>query len=131
MHVTSGAVHMDGAEQTRWLLECKRQYKYCLKSCSLLHFSCTEQHPVCTHANCPLDRIRCFHYVSRNTACNTLCVHAFAGAAQIDEAEEDQMASASPQQPDLRESAAAEADEEGSDTEPTQVIRRKLDPTLE
>lgn len=40
--------------------------------------------------------------------------------AKIDEAEEDQMASASPQQPDPRESAAAEADEEGSDTEPTQ-----------
>ncbi|KAL0019255.1 hypothetical protein WJX77_003507, partial [Trebouxia sp. C0004] len=40
--------------------------------------------------------------------------------AKKDEAEEDQMASASPQQPGPRESAAAEADEEGSDTEAAQ-----------
>ncbi len=41
------------------------------------------------------------------------------------------MASASPQQPDRRESAAAEADEEGSDAEPTQVTCTALNPTLE
>ena len=66
-----------------------------------------------------------------NAACKTLSYHVFTGAVQIDEAEEDQMASASPQQPDPRESAAAEADEEGSDTEPTQVTCGKPDPTLE
>ena len=63
-------------------------------------------------------------------SCQNLCVHVFTGAVQIDEAEEDQMASASPRQPDPRESAAAEADEEGSDTEPPQVTCRTLNPTL-
>jgi len=75
--------------------------------------------------------IYCSRFPSRIAACKTLCIHAFTGAVQIDEAEEDQMASASPQQPDSRESAAAEADEEGSDTEPTQVTCGKLNPTLE
>ncbi len=50
-------------------------------------------------------------------------VHAefWTAAAQIDEAEEDQMASASPQQPHPPESAAVEADEDESDTERDQV----------
>jgi len=72
-----------------------------------------------------------FRFSSRVAACQTLSVHVCTGAVQIDEAEEDQLASASPQQPDPRESAAAEADEEGSDTEPTQVACRTLNPTFE
>jgi len=98
----------------------------------LRHSSCTEQYPVhSVSAQSLLIGIYCSRFPSRIAACKTLCIHAFTGAVQIDEAEEDQMASASPQQPDSRESAAAEADEEGSDTEPTQVTCGKLNPTLE